>query len=276
MPAPQKAMFAELAKLNLKAKAIGLPVKWQTPTGNQYANAFALAELAVAPDAASVFLAKSPNKYHVDTQKTVGKGFADFIDGICGAICSGIDQWMKMTSIAGMMINGPVGMVLAGNVVGPPLFPLIFAQAPVNTPQLMKYSKAVAQTFSTAWQAWQAGLMGQLMYPAFAAFPGPMGPPMPSVPMPLIAFASPGEAMLSPASLKGQMIANLGDPQALHHQDLFDAIAQAFGTVFPIFKATTLVQNVLGTGPIPTFAPPFVPVGPVVGGTSIPTPGVLV
>jgi len=275
MPAPQKAMFAELAKLNLKANAIGLPVQWQTPAGNQYPDAFALAELATPPDAASVFLAKSTNKYHVDTQKTVGKGFADFIDGICGAICSGIDQWMKLTSVAGMIINGPVGVVAPGNVIGPPLFPLIFASAPKSTPQLLKYSKAVGQAFGTAWQTWQSGLTGQLMYPPFAAIPSPMAPPMPNVPMPLIAFASPGEAMLSPSTLKGAMIANLGDPDALHHKELFDAISQAFAVVFPIFKATTMVQNVMGTGPVPTFAPPFVPVGPVVMGTSIPAPGVL-
>ena len=276
MPAPQKSMFAELAKLNFKANAIGLPVGWSNPAGNQYPDAFAISERATAPDPASLFLAKSPNKYHVDTQKEVGKGFADFIDGICGAICSGIDMWMKGTSIAGMIINGPVGMVLPGNVLGPPLFPLIFAQAPVNTPQLMKYSKAVAQAFSTAWLTWQTGLMGQLMYPPFAAFPGPMAPPIPNLPMPLIVLSSPGEAMLSPSSLKAAMVGNLADPQALHHKELFDAISQAWTPVFSTFKATTLVQNVLGTGPIPTFAPPFVPVGPVVGGTSIPTPGVLV
>jgi hypothetical protein len=276
MPAPQKAQFAEPAKLLLKAKVIGLPVGWSTPSGNQYRDAFALSELVTAPDPASLFLAKSPNKYHVDTQKEVGKGFADFIDKICGAICSAIDQWMKMTSVAGMIINGPVGVVAPGNVVGPPLFPFIMANgAPVNTPQLLKYSKAVGQAFGTAWQTWQSGLTGQLMYPPFAAFPGPMAPPTPNIPMPLVAFASPGEAMLSPGTLKSTMIANLGDPDALHHKELFDAISQAFAIVFPIFKATTLFQNVLGTGPIPTFAPPFVPVGPVVMGTSIPTPGVL-
>jgi len=275
MPAPQKAQFAELAKLLFKANAIGLPVGWSDPSGDQYPDAFAVSERATAPDPASLFLAKSANKYHVDTQKEVGKGFADFIDGICGAICSAIDQWMKLTSVAGMIVNGPVGVVAPGNVVGPPLFPLIFASAPKNTPQLMKYSKAVAQAFGTAWQTWQSGLTGQLMYPAFAAFPGPMAPPMPNIPMPLIAFASPGEAMLSPSTLKGAMIANLGDPDALHHKELFDAIAQAFAVVFPIFKATTMFMNVQGTGPIPTFAPPFVPVGPVVMGTSIPTPGAL-
>jgi len=57
---------------------------------------------------------------------------------------------------------------------------------------------------------------------------------------------------------------------------LFDAIAKAFNTVFQVFKASTMVQNVLGMGPIPTFVPPFVPVGPVVMGTVIPTPGVLI
>jgi hypothetical protein len=276
MPAPQKAQLAEPAKLLFKSKAIGLPMGWSDPTGNQYPDAFAVSERVTPPDPASIFLAKSPNKYHVDTQKEVGKGFADFIDGISDAIAIAIRQWMMMTSVAGMIINGPVGVVAPGNVVGPPLSPLIMMSAPRKTPQLLKYSQAVAQAVGTAWQTWQAGLTGQLMYPPFAAFPGPMAPPMPNVPMPLIAFSSPGEAMLSPSSLKGMMIANLGDPDALHHQELFDAIAQSFNLAFQIFKASTLFQNVLGTGPIPTFAPPFVPVGPVVMGTSIPTPGVLV
>jgi hypothetical protein len=34
-----------------------------------------------------------------------------------------------------------------------------------------------------------------------------------------------------------------------------------------------MVTNVLGTGPVPTFAPPYVPVGPVVGGVGNMTPG---
>ena len=34
-----------------------------------------------------------------------------------------------------------------------------------------------------------------------------------------------------------------------------------------------MVTNVLGTGPVPTFAPPYVPVGPVVGGVGTMMPG---
>jgi len=37
----------------------------------------------------------------------------------------------------------------------------------------------------------------------------------------------------------------------------------------------TMVKGVLGSGPVPTFAPPYVPVGPVLGGTAISPPGAL-
>jgi hypothetical protein len=276
MPAPQKTILAQLAKINFNSKGINLPMNWSHP-GEQYPDAFKPSEIAVAPNAPmNLFRDATLNKYHVDTAKTIGKQFENYIDGICGAICDGIDKWMKMTMITSALINGPVGVVLPGSFVGPPLMPLILGTAPKNTPQEIKYSNAVASALGTLWQAWQAGLMGTLMYPAFAAFPGPVAPPMPNIPLPLIAFSSPGESGLSPSALKITMDANLADPQALHASDLFDATAKAFNTVFQVFKASTLVQNVLGMGPIPTFAPPFVPVGPVVMGTVIPTPGVLV
>ncbi len=251
-------------------------MNWSQP-GNQYPDAFQPSEKGVAPNSPmNLFREATLNKYHVDTAKTLGAQFDAYIGGICGAICDGIDKWMKMTMVAGAIINGPVGVVFPGTVNGPPLMPLIFATAPKNTPQELKYSMAISSAFGTLWMPWHLGLTGMLMYPAFAAFPGPMAAPMPNVPVPLITFSSPGESGLSPNTLKSMMQANLADPTALHAVDLFDAIAMAFTSVFQVFKASTLVQNVLGMGPVPSFAPPFVPVGPVVGGTVIPTPGVLV
>jgi hypothetical protein len=275
MPAPQKSLFVQLAKINFLSKGIQLPTSWVQP-GTQYPSSFSPKERIVTPNSPmNLFREASLNKYHVDSAKTIGDQFAAYIDGICGAICDGIDKWMKTAMIAGVVINGPVGMLLPGGVMGPPLMPLILATAPKKTPQELKYSIAIANAFGVLWLPWHMGLMGMLTYPAFAAFPGPMAPPMPNIPVPLIAFSSPGESGLSPGNLKNLMYGMLADPQALHAMDLFDSIANAFGVVFPIFKATTLVQNVLGMGPIPTFAPPFVPVGPVLGGTVIPTPGIL-
>jgi hypothetical protein len=276
MPAPDAKALAETAKANFLSKHIQLPQKWKTP-GDQYSDAFKIEEKMVAPNSPiTLFKEVSTNKYHVDTAKTIGDQFTKYIQGIMYAISDAVDKWMKMTMITTVIINGPVGMLLPGGVVGPPLMPFILAQAPKNTPMEIKYSTAIANAVSQQWQIWQMGLMGTLMYPTFSAFPGPMAPPMPNVPLPLIALSSPGDAALSPGAIKEMMTAFLADPETNHALDLFDALAKAFNTHFQTFKAGTMIQNVLGTGPIPTFAPPIVSAGPVVAGSVIPKPGVFI
>lgn len=275
MPAPQKALYKQLAKQMFAAKAIPLPGGWAKP-GNQFEDAFSAAEQVAFPNSpTNLFRESTLNKYHVDTAKDIGKSFEEFIDGTCDAVCDGIDKWMKVTTIAGVIINAVVGILPPGGVIGPPLGPLIMAGAPKKTPMQLKFSTAIANAFGNAWLTWSMGLTGQIMYPAFAAVPSPVAPPMPGVPMPLVAFASPGEAMLAPATLKASMVGLFGDPTALHSNDLFDALTQGFTAPFTMFKATTMVQNVLGTGPVPTFAPPFVPVGPVLAGVGTGPPGCL-
>jgi len=66
------------------------------------------------------------------------------------------------------------------------------------------------------------------------------------------------------------MLAVSGDRS---NENLFEAIADGFEKMVDVWKISTMVTNVLGTGAIPTFAPPYVPVGPVVGGIGIMTPG---
>lgn len=273
MPAPQAQLLAQLTKTNFIAKSIKIPMQWQTPDA-QFQDAFAPADLAVAPNPPTcLFREATQNRMHVDAAKKMSDDYEAYIDAISGAICGGIDQWMKTATVAGVMINGPVGMLAPGNVMGPPLTSLILAKAPKDSAQDLKYSNAIAAAVGTAWQTWHMGLAGMLSYPAFAAFPGPMAPPTPSVPMPLVAFASGGEAQLAASALSAQMQAALADPAAPHATELFDALANAFATVFQMFKLSTLVQNVLGTGPIPTFAPPIIPAGPVLGGVGTGAPG---
>jgi hypothetical protein len=274
MPAPDAKALGETAKANFLSKNIQLPQKWESP-GDQFPDAFKLEELVTAPNSPStLFRETTLNKYHVDTAKKIGGQYKKYFEAVMAAISDAVDKWMKMTMITTVLINGPVGVLLPGGVVGPPLMPFILAKAPKKTDMETKYSTAIANAVSQQWQIWQTGLMGTLMYPAFAAFPGPMAPPTPNVPLPLIALSSAGEAALSAEALKGMMTSFLADPDGNHAPDLFDALAKAFNTIFQTFKASTMVQNVMGMGPIPTFAPPFVPVGPVVAGSVIPTPGV--
>lgn len=280
MPGPQAALLKNLSKLAFKAHNITLPTDWEQPSGDpdeqQYRDAFEPSELSVPIDPTKLFMAASANKYHVDTVSSLHDKFDAYIDGICGAICTGWDMWRLQAKFSDLQINGPVAIGMTGCLGGPELKDLIMLSAPQSTEMERKYSNSIAAHVSSAFKDWQDNVTvpGLPWYPAFAAFPGPMAPPMPNVPMPLIVCVSAKiDAMTNPSSLKSGMVDEHGDEEALHHEELFDAIGKGLAAVFLIWVASQQVMLCLGKGPIPTFAPPYVPVGPVVGGSNIATPG---
>jgi len=57
------------------------------------------------------------------------------------------------------------------------------------------------------------------------------------------------------------------------YEALHDAIATVLALAFLMWLPMQQVMLVMGKGQIPTFAPPFVPVGPVVMGDNLPVPG---
>jgi hypothetical protein len=277
MPAPQSSMMKQLARLKFSGNSIKVPDKFQKPQGqlgDHYDKAFKPQEKMTMPAmmVPPLFTPHSPNKYHTDTQKMLTDKIGSFIDKTCDAICGAWSQWQSMATMVGVVINGPVAM--GGQVVGPPLTPLILAQGAKESPQLLKYTTAIANTIGTAWLTYTATIKvtGMPWYPAFAAVPSPVAPPMPNVPCPVIALTQ-VKVALGPAIMKNQMVGMLADPQAMYHKEIFDAITDAFDKCFTIWQASTMVTNVLGTGPVPSFAPPYVPVGPVLGGVGTMTPG---
>jgi hypothetical protein len=267
-----------LAKLKFSTFALQAPTDWKQPQGDpdaqQFTDAFQASERAVPPDtmAPPLFIPPTPNKYHVDTQKQLNAKFGAFIDGICSAICSAWSTWQSTAMLTGVMVNA---VTAAGGVVaGPPLLPLILASAPKATPSEIKYSMAVANAIGTGWLSYTASIKvpGLPWYPAFAAVPSPVAPPVPNTPVPVIALVQ-VTASVGAAMLKTQMSANLGDPMAPFHKELFESIADAFEKCFLIWQASTQVTQVMGFGAVPTFAPPIVPVGPVVAGMANMIPG---
>ena len=84
--------------------------------------------------------------------------------------------------------------------------------------------------------------------------------------------------IVAPMDMKSAMIDALDgglkkDDKDKHHEALFDAIATVLALAFTTWLPMQQIMLVLGKGPIPTFAPPFVPVGPVIGGDNISAPG---
>jgi len=278
VPAPQASVMKLAAKNKFRSFAIKLPQKWAQPmavAGKQYVDAFTLSEHAWPDTGNKLFVPATTNKYHVETAKKMGKDYEKFIDDICSAICTGWQQWMAASTITKVIISANVGTITPGSIVGPPLFPLALAPAPKHKPYLAKFSTAIATAVGNAWTTWSVGYMGTLQYPpTFATCPSPVHPPTPNIPMPVkTAGSSPGEAMLQASALKSSMIGLLGDPKAPHHKELFESIATAFKSSFDQWALSTQVSNVLGTGPVPTFCPPWTPVGPVLGGMGNGVPG---
>jgi len=271
-------MMKQLARLQFSSNQLKVPEGWQKPSGDpagkHYGDAFTAQEKSTSPVAAAppLFLPQSMNKYHTDQQKMLHAKYGSFLDGISDAICSAWSTWQSAATLVGVVVNAVVAA--GGQCVGPPLTPLILAQGPKGSPMEMKYTRAVATVIGTSWLTYTTGLKVKAMpwYPAFAAFPSPVAPPTPNIPCPVIAISSAAQAV-SKNAMKQQMIAQLADPKAPYHKELFDAICDAFEKCHTIWEASTMVTNVLGTGPIPTFAPPYVPVGPVVGGMANMMPG---
>ena len=182
-------------------------------------------------------------------------------------------SWQSMATLIG--VNVMAVTANGGMLVGPPLAPLIIANRPGNTPFERKLIQAIGSVVGAGWIAFSATVKaaGLPWYPAFAAFPGPVAPPMPNVPTPFAALTSvPG--LISASLLKPQVMAQLAPDQSAGQ--IVDMVLRAFEQFIAVWKTTTMVTNVLGTGPVPSFAPPYVPVGPVVGGTANMVPGGLI
>jgi hypothetical protein len=139
---------------------------------------------------------------------------------------------------------------------------------------------AIAEGVSANFETWKNNVMvpGLPWYPAFAAFPGPMAPPMPNVPTPLISCVSSQMGKItSPAELKSSIYKKVPSAMKTAENEAFvEGIATQLAVHFTVWLASQQVMLVMGRGPVPTFAPPAVPVGPVVNGDIIPSPGHLI
>lgn len=268
---PQATALANLAKQTLRGKQIQIPTGWRQPTGRpgeNYVKAFKREDLSVPSDPTWLFVPASSNRLHVHAAEDLSNRFTRYVDGMCGAIANAWSMWMAQCSVTGAMVAGPVGVLSPGCVVGPPLQGLLMASnPPMSTPGEARFTRAVVQALNLAWQAWHLGLSGSLNYPPAAFFPAPVVPGLPNISSPVAGYGSSGDAMMTRKQLASAMERFYGGG-GLHASPLFDALSDAVATTFITWKAQTQLTNVVLLGPVPTYAPPLVPAGPVLGGVA--------
>ena len=277
-----------LGNMKFLSHGLKLPVGWQAPSGKdgakQYGDSLKPDEKAAAPQLVPPwFLPAEPQKYFQDSCDKVGKEFKQFHDDILDAIGFAHNMWKLQAKFQNLQVMAVSAIGQPGCLKGPELESLI-KQAPMvasYTGNKAKYRDAVATGVSKCFKDWQDNVMvpGLPWFPAFAAFPGPMAPPMPNVPTPLIACPSAMMTrILMPDALKQEMVNALdgglkNDDKDKHYEALFDAIGTVLALAFMTWLPQQQVMLVMGKGNVPTFAPPFVPVGPVMAGDNLPVPG---
>lgn len=179
-----------------------------------------------------------------------------------------IDICKAETSVAGVVnaTNLTITKLIVGSIDQNKMKSLLTG-ATIPEDVALAFSQALYATFAE-WANNYAGSVPNA-FPSFGAFPGPFAPPTPSIPFPLVIGTSAKSATaLLPASIEALVLKKLSKTRraqtgaSVAVKDFARAASGRFFAWLVVQQAT----QVLGRGPVPMFAPPYVPVGPVVQG----------
>src|SRR5581483_5197158 len=216
--------------------------------------------------------AASSNRIDVDFQGEVSQELSRTIDAICQAIVNAHNFWRQQAFLRNVQIMAVTAT--GGTIQGPSLASVIRTQIPSTALYGAGaiIGQAVADGIDAAWQSWQSSVRvpGLQWWPSFVAVPGPAAPPTPNIPTPLSALTW-DESTITVDALARSMKSRLGRP-APYADQLFVSVATGLDRALEQWFSVQVVTNVLGKGPVPTYAPPYVPVGSVVAGEIVAAP----
>jgi len=194
------------------------------------------------------------------------ENWQNWVQGAKSGVTTAVSVWANSARLTGVVVNGPiaVGGRIRGSFPSGLVAAMVAGQAaPGNV------SSAFSRATAAAWSGWTRTVRvpGLPWYPSFVAWPGPMAPPMPNITSPLMMIA-PG-AFINSGSVSSSIMGSLGENASDEGAaEAVQQFAQWLSLSFIIWAASSQVMLVMGQGPVPTFAPPYIPVGPVVGGTA--------
>lgn len=195
------------------------------------------------------------------------------------AVKYGVNMWRLQAHFSEIRIMGATAIGSVGCLQGPDIRPWIMQSPEIYNMQGNErlFAEAVAEGVATNFTQWQTRVTvpGLPWYPMFVAVPGPFAPPTPNVPMPLMVCISQSlSKLISPTELESTIKSALPDSMRSAEADTFIyMLSVQLGNYFTSWLTSQQVMMVMGMGPVPTYNPPYVPVGAVVNGSIIPSPG---
>ncbi len=270
------AMAKEAAKQRFRSFNLTLPAVRQglppSPMRPPLPGPPVPSQSAPLPFPPALFRAASNSPSDVANQRAMNETYNGIIDGALAAIEFGFQLWKLTAGLVNIQINGPVAA--GGRLQGQPM-DVVVRNSPAFatwTGPSAALADAIARGFGMQWNALclSVSVPGLPWYPTFAAVPAPVAPPTMNVPCPFISLRH-DEGATSTANLINAMRASLRGSFD-YSQEIFDSIASCLQMPIMVWKTSQMVTQVMGTGPVPGFAPPHQPVGMVVGGSTLPGP----
>ena len=187
-----------------------------------------------------------------------------------------VNEWIGKARIQGGQVRGPAAILTPGSLVSETDIQMRMLQILGTSEVPRETATAVAEILAAAWKEWAAGFQMQIptAFPTFAAFPGPAAPPTPAVnPHALSQGSSAGEVSLKAPVLANRLSAALRTHASKATEGSPDEAIKSLATwvdsSFTEWKALVKLVGLTGKGQVATFAPPYVPVGPVTSGETI-------
>lgn len=186
-----------------------------------------------------------------------------------------VNEWIGRARIQGGQVSGAAAILPPGTLISDVNIEARMLTLLAGWRVAPEIATALARVLAAAWIDWAAGFQIRIpgAYPAFTAVPGPSAPPTrAAIAPPLALGSSAGEASLTAAVLANRLISALRTYAAKDLRTPPDQAMQALAVwvqnSFIEWKRGVSLTGLMGRGPVPTFSPPYVPVGPVTAGES--------
>ena len=189
----------------------------------------------------------------------------------------GVNEWIGRARIQGGTVRGPSAVLTPGSLVSETNIEIRMLQILERSQVPPDVAVPLAKVLGAAWNEWAAGFQIQIpkAYPSFAAVPGHFAPPTHAAGATSLSQGS----SVGEVSLKAHHLANrlswalrmhsttkvAGETPDLAMKSLAHWVEGSFNE----WKNLVTLVGLVGKGPVPTFAPPYVPVGPVISGDNI-------
>jgi hypothetical protein len=183
-----------------------------------------------------------------------------------------VNEWIGKARIQGGRIQATDAVLTPGSLTSESNLQDGVFQRLVRAKVAAPVAVALSAALAAAWNEWAAGFQMHLpgAYPTFAAVPAPYAQAPSASMAPLTQGSSPGEMALKAPVLARRLITSVkpharmlgaGSPD-----QSMTALATWVDASFDEWKRVVRIGGLMGKGTVPTYAPPYVPVGPVVMG----------